>query len=314
MSKVSVLMAVYNGERFVEETIISVLNQTFGDFEFIIIDDGSTDSTKEIISKFDDKRIKYYYFENAGLAKALNRGLKISSGKYIARIDADDICYPERFEIQYKFMEENPEYVVCGGFADLITEDNEFICTYLVPNLDEDIKKQMQIKNCFLHSSTFYIREKAIEIGGYYEPIKQYFEDYLFFKKLLFNGKGYNIPHSIIKYRITAGSINSSLKNRRFKKNVKKIIDRGYASVQEVTQLKKTIKNYSGKRKTSQYYLLLSRLFIRHQNNLLKAINNIGIAFKAEPLNPYVPITLCYCFIWYSFNSLRKFNCCESTK
>ena len=109
---ISVIMSVYNGETYLEEAIESVRNQTFKNWELIIINDCSTDSTAEILAGFasKDERIKVHPNEvNLKLPKSLNKAISLSTGKYIARMDADDICLPDRFEKQYKFMEENPD-------------------------------------------------------------------------------------------------------------------------------------------------------------------------------------------------------------
>jgi glycosyltransferase involved in cell wall biosynthesis len=126
--KVSVLMPVYNAEAFLQEAIDSILHQTFTDFEFIIINDGSIDSSEMIICSYDDPRIKYIKNEkNIGLVESLNKGIALARGEYIARMDADDISLPKRLQKQVKFMDEHPEVGVCGtayryfGERDLIT-------------------------------------------------------------------------------------------------------------------------------------------------------------------------------------------------
>ena len=108
---ISVVMSVYNGEIYLYEAIESILNQTFTNFEFIIIDDGSTDNSAEIIKSYDDNRIVLIQQGNKGLAAALNEGIKIAKGKFIARMDADDISLPTRLETQIQFMEAHLEYV-----------------------------------------------------------------------------------------------------------------------------------------------------------------------------------------------------------
>ena len=111
LPKISLIMSVYNGEDYLAEAIDSVLNQTFGDFELIVINDCSTDSTSEILDKYSklDSRVKVHTNEeNLRLPSSLNKAISYAQGKYIARMDADDICLPERLERQYKFMEENP--------------------------------------------------------------------------------------------------------------------------------------------------------------------------------------------------------------
>ena len=113
--KVTVLMPVYNCEKYLRESIESILNQTFKDFEFLIINDGSSDKSAEIVESYNDNRINFVQNEkNIGLAASLNRGLDIAKGEYIARMDADDISLPERLEKQVRFMETNPQIGICG--------------------------------------------------------------------------------------------------------------------------------------------------------------------------------------------------------
>lgn len=114
---VSVFLSVYNGEQHLREAVESILNQTFRNFEFLIINDGSTDSTREILESYVDPRIKIFHQSNMGLTKSLNRGIELARGRYIARMDADDISDKERLEIQFEFMESNPRIAVCGTWT-----------------------------------------------------------------------------------------------------------------------------------------------------------------------------------------------------
>src|SRR4051812_32189612 len=131
--KVTVLMSAYNTEMYISEAIHSVLNQTFTDFELLIVNDGSTDKTMEIIQTFKDPRIILVNQPNGGVSKALNNGLHHAKAKFIARFDSDDICYPERLQVQYDFMQENPDYVLCGSSADYIDKNGEYIFSLECP-------------------------------------------------------------------------------------------------------------------------------------------------------------------------------------
>lgn len=125
---ISVLMPVYNGERFLKEAIDSILSQTFTDFEFIIINDGSTDNTENIILSYKDERIVYIKNDvNLKLIKTLNKGVDLARGKYIARMDADDISLPTRLEVQYKFMERHPELAAISSWVNYISDKNKII-------------------------------------------------------------------------------------------------------------------------------------------------------------------------------------------
>ena len=123
---ISVIMPVYNSAEYVEGAIQSILNQSFSDFEFIIINDGSNDASDDVILKFKDDRIVYVKFEvNKGIVAALNFGLSIAKGKYIARMDSDDISFLSRLEIQFNYLEANSNVILCGAYMqNLLTNEN----------------------------------------------------------------------------------------------------------------------------------------------------------------------------------------------
>ncbi len=151
-SKVTILMPVYNGEKYLKEALESILNQTFTNFEFLIINDASTDNSKNIINSFNDHRIKLIENkENLGLTKSLNKGISISQSEYIARMDADDISLPKRLGIQVKFMDKHPEIGAVGTWAKIIGDKNKkHIKTY---SNFEKIKAVSFFKNIIVHPS-----------------------------------------------------------------------------------------------------------------------------------------------------------------
>lgn len=308
--KISVLISTYNSENYIKQSIESVLSQTFSDFELIIINDGSTDNTDKIIKSFNDPRIIYIKQNNLGVSKSLNKGLKIASGKYIAKLDADDICFPFRLEKQYEFMENNPSYVVCGSYTEVIDENGEYIYTFKnVPIENEDIQKQFRIKNCIVHSSSFYRREVAIEIGGYYEPIKQYFEDFMFFFNIIKKGNAYNFPQPLIKYRITPGSISSRTKNLKYDKLVLDVINRGFILEEE----KRFLFNYRTKMakkkiQLSNHYLAISRLIFLHQKNYFKSFLYFKKSISTNLFNPNNLLTIFYIFYYFLFKKKHDNN------
>jgi glycosyltransferase involved in cell wall biosynthesis len=143
---ISVVMPVYNAAQYLREAIDSILNQTFRDFEFIIINDGSTDRSLEIIQSYNDDRIRLINQKNTGLAKALNNGIAIAKSDFIARMDADDISIPERLTSQFSFLESNVDVVAVGSNAEVIDkEGNHVYCTAQPSTWSENF---VEISNC----------------------------------------------------------------------------------------------------------------------------------------------------------------------
>lgn len=171
---VTVLMSVYNGEAFVAKSVESIVKQTYGDFEFIIIDDGSTDNTPKILKKYteQDKRIRIIKQKNQGLTRSLNRGASLAQGMFIARLDADDISMPERLERQVRYLVDNPDVVVVGSCAGPISgEDTVF-------NLVKDgiregaVRVDISMQNFLPHSSAMFRKDIFEKCRGYDESFK----------------------------------------------------------------------------------------------------------------------------------------------
>lgn len=173
---ITVLMSIYNGERFIRESISSVLNQSFKEFEFIIINDGSTDSSEYIIRKFCslDKRINFFSKQNTGLTKSLNLGVKMAKGEWIARIDDDDIWEPKRLEVQYSYAKANKSLVLIGSDFSTIDFNSLKLKIYKSTNHNDRLKKLLlKKKTIFPHSSFFINNDSIKKINGYNERIKR---------------------------------------------------------------------------------------------------------------------------------------------
>ena len=199
-------MPVYNGEKFLKDAIEGVLNQTYKDFEFLILDDGSTDNSSKIAESFSDPRIKIVKLNHGGIVKALNEGLKIMSGEYIVRVDADDISLPERFEKLLDYMEKNQDVAVCGSRAISINEKGEYIGEMNYPEIEsEKIKKYALLHNPFIHPSVIICKEALAEVGNYRDF--KHIEDYELWTRVLAKFKGHNLPEPLLKYRIHQNQI-----------------------------------------------------------------------------------------------------------
>jgi glycosyltransferase involved in cell wall biosynthesis len=205
--KISVIMSVYNSEKYVREAILSILGQTFRDFEFIIINDGSTDKSREIIENIKDDRIKIISRENKGLIYSLNEGIKLAKGEYIVRMDADDVCENNRLEEQLKAFEENPEIVLIGSFAKKIDENGVVIGDLNYPPLSwYNIRKYSLLHNPFIHSSVMF-RKDLVNTVGYYNKKFKYVEDYEFWTRIINKYPCKNISQELIRYRIHTSQI-----------------------------------------------------------------------------------------------------------
>jgi len=207
--EVTVLMSVFNCEEYLHESIESILGQTFSDFEFIIVNDGSTDKTDNIIKEFEDERIVYVKNKsNIGLSRSLNIGINKAKGKYIARIDADDIAVVRRLDIQYKFMKNNPEYGLTSSCISVINEKGvvkEEKCSYLNT---EDIFYLLHFRNCIAHSSVMFKKEIVINENGYNVNIR-FAQDYELWERLSKVTRFYEDKRILTFWRERAGSISA---------------------------------------------------------------------------------------------------------
>lgn len=213
MSKIpaiSVIMSVYNGEKHLAEAVDSILNQTFEDFEFIIIEDASTDQTPEILKNYgkQDHRIKIITKEenrgNKGFIENLNIGLRAAQGKYIARMDADDISAPERFEKQVEFLENNEDVFMVGSDIQHINEDGKKLRLMKSYLSNENIRTEM-IKNISMFHPVILFRNNHKTC---YREKMLYCEDYdLYFRLMGEDYKFANITEPLLQYRILENSI-----------------------------------------------------------------------------------------------------------
>lgn len=220
-NKISVLISVYGYEKYISGTITSILNQTFNDFEFIIVDDGCKYDLKNIVDSFNDKRIVYLKnYKNSGLTKSLITGLNYCKGKYIARMDAGNIALPERLEKQYSFLEKNPDYYLVGSSVRLIDENSEEICIKMAITDFETIKKTLPMYNCFYHSSIMFRNE-----GYSYREKFIYSQDYDFYFLLLSNEKKLTNLSDVLleeRYLDTSITFNKRILQDKFQKLAKK--------------------------------------------------------------------------------------------
>ena len=202
-------MPAYNAEKYIGEAIESIVNQTFTEFEFIIIDDCSTDGTWEIIQEYakKDERIRAYRNEsNLKLSLTLNKGIDLCNSKYIARMDADDFSYPNRLEKQFNFMEANPEIGISGGAMNVCDQSLNIKATREYNLTDSEIRKNIFKYSPFCHPLVI-IRKEVFDTVGKYDTNFNPAEDYELWFRIGRNYKFGNLPDYLIKYRVVEKSM-----------------------------------------------------------------------------------------------------------
>lgn len=199
----TILITAFNAEKYIAETIESVLNQTFQDFELLIVDDGCADNTYVQILEFSDTRIRVIRNEqNKGTMESANIGLAHSRGKYIARIDADDIALPIRLEKQIAFMEANPNVGLCGTFAETFGTEKGLLSS---PTVDAEIAVDLFFYNCFVHSSVIMRRSVLVQYQLFYRI--PFSDDYDLWCQMSRVTRVRNIPDILVRYRKHATQI-----------------------------------------------------------------------------------------------------------
>jgi glycosyltransferase involved in cell wall biosynthesis len=206
---VTVLMPVLNGERYVREAVDSILRQSWSDFEFVIVDDGSTDATPRILQSFDDARIRILTNRSReGIAKALNRGLAAATGDFIARHDADDVAHPARLATELAFLRANPDVALVGTQVRVIDEHGRASNPpgWWRALSDDGIRFQSMFDNPFIHSSVMFRREVVWDVlHGYDESFLSY-EDAELWSRVAASCSVRNLPEKLVSFRYHAAS------------------------------------------------------------------------------------------------------------
>jgi hypothetical protein len=208
MPAVSVLLPVYNCQEYVATAIESLLNQTFSDFEAIIIDDGSSDASAEVISSYHDPRIKFIRQANLGLASTLNKAIGLACAPLLARQDQDDISMPDRLEKQVAYMQAHPECGLLGSWAQIMEINKLSSRFHRHPTSDWELRYGLLFNNPFVHSSVMLRKSVVTELGGYTtDPERQPPEDYELWSRIARVSAVANIPDVLLIYREIPGSM-----------------------------------------------------------------------------------------------------------
>ena len=320
---ISIVMSVYNGEKFLDAAVESMLKQTFKDFEFIIINDGSTDKSSHILKQISrkDKRIIIIEQENKGLISSLNIGCKKAIGEYIARMDADDICSPLRLEKQLHFLEKHPEIGIVGSQAILIDENGRHQHRMYIPCTPKAVAWSLHFTNPIMHSVVL-MRSEIIKRLGYYDHGVCHAEDYDLWVRSLEITKIANLPDVFIQRRFWPGNVCSRHQKIQHQtivkimhKTIENTLDLSIPSkiIEDLHQfdISNYISNNSQKIKNTADLIILlymkykkdytlSRIELREIN--YEAIRKMALLAKsAMKISPFLT--------FYLFENILKMNC-----
>jgi glycosyltransferase involved in cell wall biosynthesis len=274
---ISVVMSVFNSELYVKEAIDSILNQTFEDFEFIILDDGSTDKSVDIIQGYTDSRIRFFQNDkNLGLRGSLNRGLQLAEGKYIARMDSDDIAVERRFEIQVKYLEQHPDVVMCGGNVHYLIDGKIKRNKEIFPCSFQEIRIALLRYNCFFHP-TVMLRTDFIRAHELYYQ-RTFADDYdlwtrMMNQSVLYGKQMINLPEVFLNYRLH--SANFGKRKKEIAKEVANI-QKEYVEALDLQKEEKDklIKGYTGQFSKIQDISETGRILMKYAGQMISEMDN----------------------------------------
>jgi glycosyltransferase involved in cell wall biosynthesis len=209
---ISVIMSVYNAGRYLREAVESVLAQTFTDFEFLIVDDGSTDGSPRLLQEYErrDPRIRLTVRGNKGLTRTLNEALAVARGEFIARMDCDDVALPERFEAQREFLLSHPDVVCAGSYWQLVDAAGRLLTTIRPPTEDAEMQRLLlRGHSPICHPAAMFRRDAAARVGGYDETFTTA-QDVDLWLRLGEVGKLSNVPRVLLKFRLHQSSVSET--------------------------------------------------------------------------------------------------------
>lgn len=258
MPVVSIVVPAYNAEKTILETIQSIQAQTFADFELIVINDGSTDRTLEILSTVEDPRLKVFSYENGGLPVARNRGIQQSTGQFISFIDADDLWTADKLEAQLTALEQHPKAGVAYSWTSFIDENSQFLYTRDPLPYTGDVYPRLLIENFISSGSNILVRRALIEAAGEFDPALKSAEDWDYYLRLAARAEFVLVPQYQILYRRSSQSMTSKVDV--MEQYILTVTERAFAAAPEHLQF---LKNQS----LSRTYRFLAQLCLAHVLN-----------------------------------------------
>ncbi|MBD2017639.1 glycosyltransferase [Microcoleus sp. FACHB-53] len=277
MPTISVIVPAYNAERTILETITSVLNQTFSDFELIVINDGSTDKTLELLNTVEDLRLKIFSYENGGESVARNRGISLATGKFMAFLDADDLWTPDKLELQLAALQQHPEAGVVYSWAYYMDEKGESLQVDQPIFFEGNVYAELLVRDFIVSGSNCMVRREAIESVGEFDPALPCAADWDYWLRLAARWPFVVVPKPQILYRITSNSASSKVEVME-KCNLI-VIDRGFQSAPPEIQ---SLKNQS----LANTYRFSAHLYLMRVGTTAasqQAIQKLWMAIRLHP-------------------------------
>ena len=217
---ISVLVPVFNGMPYLPETVESILSQSFRAFEIVALDDGSTDASAEFLATVKDERLRVERLARGGLSAALNHGLNVARAPIVARIDADDVALPDRFQLQYDYLASHPDCVALGCQSMHVNEKGERIGEGRYPTSQLGIRWEALFRSPILHPGSLYRRQDVLAVGGYRKEF-DVAEDYDLWTRLLTRGTLGNLPQQLLRYRVHARSVCAVHKDKQVRQGAR---------------------------------------------------------------------------------------------
>lgn len=286
---ITVLMPAYNAGAYIAEAIESVLAQSFRDFEFLIIDDGSTDDSLSIIRSFQDSRVRVVSRPNKGLIASLNEGIALASAPLIARHDADDICLPDRLERQYFFLKENPQFLLVGSDAEYVDKDGHYVCRLAAPighSFDELWRRRFE-KCPFIHPTVLFRKQAVLDAGGY--PANAlHFEDWLLWLRVMEHGPGCNLPEVLLRVRLNpeSATIDERWHEQEFHDIRRRSLEQELVSEADALRLRSLLHFAGGPRfKQASYHAYVAKKYLWDNHRPGLARRHLKEAVGAWPRN-----------------------------
>ncbi|MBE9012338.1 glycosyltransferase [Pseudanabaenaceae cyanobacterium LEGE 13415] len=274
---ISVVIPAYNAEKTIQETIESVLNQTFENFEVIVINDGATDQTLEIIQSIQDPRIQVFSYANAGKSIARNRGIELSKGNYLAFLDADDLWTPDKLKQQWQALQDHPDASVAYSWTYFINENGKVLFSGTKYGNDSNIYHKLLVRNCLESGSNILVKRSAIAQISHFDPTLAKAEDWDFYLRLASQFKFVCVPKYQILYRVHEGS--SSFNIQASENACLTIIDRAFKQAPESLQ---HLKKYTLATLYTYYVIKLLTYPAKRSDGIL-AFHYLRLAAKYNP-------------------------------